>query len=459
MTLKKNDYLNLSVTDLTNLGFGVARHDGAVIFISSVVPGDEVRAKIIKVTKSYAVARVEEYIKRSDERTDKRCSIKACASCAYKHVEYECELEMKRRSVAQSFKKAGLDSIAVAPIIASPETAHYRNKAQYPISKDTSGRCVIGFYAPKTHRVTEAALCPMAPESFCEILETVRSFVDLYGISVYDEESGNGLLRHVYLRGAETTSEILLTLVINGDALPFSEEFCKLVNEKHPEVVGILLNVNKDLTNIVLGKKFAVLYGVDYITDTLAGVKLRVTAPSFYQVNRKCTEVLYGKARELAELTNEDTLLDVYCGAGSIGLSMARNVKELIGIEIVESAVECAKFNAKENGIENAHFFTADAKDTEKMLQRAETSLGRKITPTVVILDPPRAGCDEALIGYVASLSPKRVVYISCNPTTLARDVVLFGELGYTCNEVTPVDMFPGTGHVESLVCLTKQTN
>jgi 23S rRNA (uracil1939-C5)-methyltransferase len=297
----------------------------------------------------------------------------------------------------------------------------------------------------------------MAPNEFSEILETVREFVDRHGISVYDEESGTGLLRHVYLRLAETTSEILLTLVINGDTLPYSEELSRIIKGKHPEVVGFLLNKNTEKTNIVLGKEFKTLFGIDYITDTLAGVRLKITAPSFYQVNRKCTEVLYGKARELARLTKEDTLLDLYCGAGSIGLSMADDVKELIGIEIVDSAVECAKFNAEQNGITNARFFTADAADTEKMLNRAEAELGRKITPTVVILDPPRAGCDEALIRYVASLSPKRVVYISCNPTTLARDVVLFGELGYTCNEVTPVDMFPGTGHVESVVCLTRR--
>ena len=457
MKLNKNDCLKLSITDITNLGFGVARHDGAVIFISSAVPGDEVMAKIIKVTKSYAVARVEEYLKKSESRTEERCPIKACTSCAYKHINYECELEMKRRSVAGTFKKAGLDEITVAPIIGSVETSHYRNKAQYPISRGPSGKCVIGFYAPKTHRVTEAARCPMAPAEFSSILETVREFADEREISVYDEESGKGLLRHVYLRLAETTSEILLTLVINGDALPFSDEFCRIIKERHPEVVGVLLNKNTEVTNIVLGKEFKTLFGIDYITDTLAGVKLKITAPSFYQVNRKCTEVLYGKARELARLTKDDTLLDLYCGAGSIGLSMAADVKELIGIEIVDSAVECAKFNAEQNGISNAKFFTADAADTEKMLNRAEAELGRKILPSVVILDPPRAGCDEVLIKYISSLSPRRIVYISCNPTTLARDIVEFKKFGYYTDEVTPVDMFPGTGHVESVVCLTRR--
>lgn len=250
---------------------------------------------------------------------------------------------------------------------------------------------------------------------------------------------------------------MLLTLVINGDAIPNSSALVDKITSRFPEIVGILLNVNKKSTNVVLGDNFITIWGRDYIYDTLAGVRLKVTAPSFYQVNHGATELLYAKAKELAAPTKDDTLLDLFCGAGSIGLSMADSVKELIGIEIVDSAVECARENAQVNGAENALFFTGDVTETERLLANAERELGRKIKPDVVILDPPRAGCDEKLVRFVAGLSPKRVVYISCNPKTLARDVVIFRHLNYDTDTVYPFDLFPSTGHVESVVCLTRK--
>jgi 23S rRNA (uracil1939-C5)-methyltransferase len=271
------------------------------------------------------------------------------------------------------------------------------------------------------------------------------------------DQSGNGLLRHIYLRRGEVSGEVLLTFVINGTSLPNSEDLVRRMTAKFPEIVGILINENKKNTNIILGEKYSVLFGRDYIFDTLAGVKLKITAPSFYQVNHDCAEILYAKARELADLKPSDLLLDLYCGAGSIGLSMAKDCRELIGIEIVDSAVECARFNAENNGIKNASFYTGDAKDTEKLLAPAEAIRGEKILPDVVVFDPPRAGSDEALLRHVASLSPRKIVYISCNPATLARDMVVLRGLGYTGETVIPVDMFPGTGHVESVVCLTRK--
>ena len=292
---------------------------------------------------------------------------------------------------------------------------------------------------------------------FSEICAELCDYFAENGLSVYDEESGEGLLRHIYLRRAEVTGEILLTLVINGTALPFPDRLTERITKKFPEVVGILLNENTENTNVVLGERFITVFGRDYVYDLLSGVRLKITAPSFYQVNHDGAELLYAKARELAAPTKDDVLLDLYCGAGSIGLSMARDVKELYGVEIVESAVECAKENAAENGIKNAYFYTGDAKNTERLLENAEKALGKKITPDIIILDPPRAGCDEALVNFVSSLSPKRIVYISCNPKTLARDVARFIPLGYDTNEVIPVDMFPCTGHVESVVCLTRR--
>ena len=459
MGLKKNDCLTLKIEDLTNLGFGVAKADGQVVFVSDTVPGDEIIGKIIKVSSSFAVARVEKMLKSSPCRVDNRCGISGCHSCAYKKISYADECAIKEESVRQIFKKCGLDEVKIEKIIPSPAERGYRNKAQYPIARGRGGEYIIGFFAPKSHRVTEAAGCPLAPEIFGEIIECLRGFFEKFALSVYDEESGTGLLRHIYLRRGEVSGEVLLTLVINGSALPHAEELVRLITDSFPSVVGILLNFNRKSTNVILGDEYAVLYGRDHIFDTLAGVRLKITAPSFYQVNHDCAELLYSKARELSGLKESDTVLDLYCGAGSIGLSMASKCREVIGIEIVESAVKCAEFNAKENGIDNASFYTGDAKDTAKLLEGAEKIRGAKISADLVIFDPPRGGCDEALLLHVAkNLAPERIVYISCNPGTLARDMVILKSAGYVGNSVTPVDMFPGTGHVESVVCLERRS-
>lgn len=455
--IKKNDIIKLEINSITNLGFGVARHEGLVTFVSGAVTGDIAEVKIIKLTPSYAVGRVENFTKKSPLRDETRCLLDACSSCAYKRITYNHETEIKQKDVKEAFIKAGLPEVEIAALIGSPRVTEYRNKAQYPISIDKNGNYVIGFYAPKSHRVTEARLCPLAPKVFSDVINILASFFKKHRISVYDEEKNSGLLRHIYLRRGEMTDEILLTLVINGTTLPHSDELVNSINKQFTNIVGILLNVNEDKTNVILGNKFITLYGRDYIYDILGGIALKITAPSFYQVNHDAAELLYAKANELAKPTNEDTLLDLYCGAGSIGLSMASKVGELIGIEIIESAVLCARENAREANINNAKFYTGDASNTEKLLDNAERELGRKINPTIVVLDPPRAGCNEKLINYVASLSPKRIVYISCNPTTLARDCAVFKALGYICGEVTPFDLFPCTGHVETIVCLCKQ--
>ena len=458
MSLKKNDILDLDIIDMTNLGFGVAKHEGQVVFISGAVIGEKIRTKIIKCGASFAVGRIENIVSPSPNRTESRCKNPLCKSCAYKCIDYSLELELKREAIVADFKKVGLDGVKIAPIVSSPASLGYRNKAQYPIAKSPAGDYIIGFFAPKSHRVTEAADCPLAPDSFEKILNTLREFFKKNSISVYDEESGRGLLRHVYLRRGEISGEVLLTLVINGTTLPHSTELAKIIQSEHPEIVGLLLNVNQSKTNIILGDEWKILFGRDHIFDTLAGVRLKITAPSFYQVNHDCAELLYAKAKELAAPTKSDTVLDLYCGAGSIGLSMAKDCRELIGIEIVESAVECAKYNAEINGINNAAFYAGDAKGAEGLLDIAEAARGERICPDIVILDPPRAGCDEALLSYIAaSLSPKRIVYISCNPTTLARDMAILAQLGFAGDTVTPVDMFPGTGHVESVVCLTRK--
>ncbi|MBQ8372569.1 MAG: 23S rRNA (uracil(1939)-C(5))-methyltransferase RlmD [Clostridia bacterium] len=455
--IKKNDILSVEITDLTDLGFGVGRSGGRVIFVADTVPGDVVEARVIKVNASYLVGRVESVKVRSDAFVANRCEC-GCKSCAYRSISYADEAKLKEEGVRHLFSTEALAGIKVRPIVTSPKETRYRNKAQYPITKTKDGYAV-GFFAPKSHRVTPVEDCPLTPAVFSDICKYLCAYFAEENLSVYNETSGEGLLRHIYLRRGEVSGEILLTLVICGDTLPRVEKMAEKLCTCFPDVVGVLLNVNKENTNVVLGDRYITVFGRDHIYDTLGGVRLKITAPAFYQVNRECADLLYSLARELAAPCADDTLLDLYCGAGSIGLSMAKDVRELVGIEIVESAVECAKENASANGITNAHFFTGDAANTERLLDRAQHSLGRRIEPDIVILDPPRAGCDERLLEFVAKLTPKRVVYISCNPKTLARDVARMRALGYDTDSVTPVDMFPMTGHVESLVCLTRQTN
>lgn len=452
---KKNNILTVTVEDITDLGFGVGHADGAVIFIADTVPGDVVQARVIKVNASYLVGRVEKYIEKSTMRCDVRCPECNCHSCAYKNISYADEARLKEAGVSRLFSKGTLSGIETMPITLSPLEMRYRNKAQYPICAD-NGNYSVGFYAPKSHRVTPIDDCPLTHKVFSEITGVLTEYFRRYSLPVYDEVTGTGLLRHIYLRRGEVSGEILLTLVVTSFDVPHTDIMLKMITEHFSDVVGILLNKNAENTNIVLGKEYKTLWGRDFLFDTLSGVNLKITAPSFYQVNHAAAEMLYRKACELARPQPYDTLLDLFCGTGSIGLSMARDVKELIGIEIVESAVMCARENAKANGITNAHFFTGDATDTERLLEHAERQLERKIRPDIIILDPPRGGCDERLIRFTASLSPKRIVYISCNPKTLARDVELFRAIGFDTDKVYPIDLFPMTGHVETICLLSK---
>ncbi len=456
MKIKEKDIFDLEITDITDQGAGVAKASGMVVFVLGTVPGDRVKAEIIKVKKSHLVARVLEFYEKSPIRVENRCENRFCKSCAYKYLSYSEELSRKEENVRQIFKKAGLPEVEVLPIVGSPQEKGYRNKAQYPITRAKDGSYIIGFYAPKSHRAIEAADCYIEPEIFTEIIETLREFFSENDLSAYDEKTGKGLLRHIYLRRGEVTGEVLLTLVINGEKLKNSHILVKTITEKFPDVVGILLNINKKATNVILGERFVTLFGRDHIFDELSGVRLKITAPSFYQVNHDAAELLYAKAKELAAPEKTDLLLDLFCGAGSIGLSMAESCLELVGIEIVESAVLCARLNAESAGIQNASFYAGDATETERLLESAEAARGEKINPNIVILDPPRGGCDERLIKYVSALNPQRIVYISCNPATLARDMVIFRDLGFFAKNVTPFDLFPMTGHCETIVLLTK---
>lgn len=451
--LQKNAVYTVDITDMNFLGFGVTKIDGIAVFVGGAVTGDHARIKIIKTAKNYCIARCEEVLVPSLHRTEENCPVsRACGGCAFRAVTYGYEKELKENSVRQSFLKQGMRDVTVAPLTHADRLSHYRNKGQYPVQKNASGEIVIGFFAAKSHRVLDCAGCDLQSEAFAPIIEEIRAFLTENHISIYDEESGEGLVRHIYLRIGEKNGEIMLCLVLNGDKLPDEDAFIRRMTEKFPAIRSLYVNTNTKNTNVVLGDKFRLLAGNAYIEDILCSVKLRITPQSFYQVNRDAAELLYEKAAELADFRGDELLLDLYCGIGSIGLSMAHKVKKLIGIEVVPSAIECAKINAAENGITNASFYCGDAADAEKLLASAKAAEG-EFTPDVVVLDPPRKGCAEELLAFVARLGVERIVYISCNSETLARDAKFLTENGYTMDKVYPFDLFCRTGHCE---CVTR---
>ena len=459
--IRKNDTLVLSVTDINNLGCGVSHlDDGRVVFVRGAVTGDKIEAKIIKINFSYAVARLEKLLERSSVRCEDGCEAReSCGGCVFRHINYEYEKQIKKNYVKHAFIKAGLPDVKVNDVHSTENIYGYRNKAQYPFAMTKEG-LRAGFYALKTHNVIPASNCALQPSVFGDILESVCAFANENSLSVYDENSGKGLLRNLYLRAGQSTGEIMLCLVINGDSLPKERDLVAYVTERYPEIVSIQINKNKKNTNVVLGDEYRVLFGKSYIEDVLCGRRFRITPESFYQVNHDGAELLYGLAKQKAtEGKNEKIrLVDLYCGTGTIGLSMADVASELVGVEIVEGAVECAKINAEINGVKNAEFYAGDAKDIESLISSVERARG-DLEPDVVILDPPRKGCSVEVIEFLAKRGIKRIVYVSCDPDTLARDCALFGQLGYAIGDVDPVDMFPRTGHVESVVCLTRTFN
>ena len=454
--LQKGAELLLEVTDLNNLGCGVARApDGRAVFLAGAVAGDTVRALIIKVNKTFAVGRVLEVVTPSAHRSDGYCAAPAsCGGCVYRYLTYEKELALKRELVVQMFRKAGLADVTVEAVRTIGATKSYRNKAEYPITGGKNG-LFGGFYAQKTHRVVPCSDCSLLPPVFGEILDT---FCDLYtkqGVLPYDEETGKGVIRHLYLRQGVGTGELMVCPVINSKSLLKEQEFVDILLQKFPQVTSVMINENTRRTNVVLGERYRTVYGKPYIEDVLCGKRFRIAPASFYQVNHDAAELLYGLAAERTGLDGKGLLLDLYCGAGTIGLSMAQRAGEVIGIEIVPAAVECANVNKALNGIENAHFYCGDAANAEGLLAPVEAERGT-LHPDVVILDPPRKGCDRQLLEFLAAREVPRIVYVSCGPDTLARDCAILRALGYEIGVVTPVDLFPRTGHVESVVCLTR---
>ena len=455
MPLQKNQILTLRIERLSSDGSGVAHSaDGEAVFVPGTAPGDEARVRIVKDCGRYAFGILDELLTPSPDRIPVDCPVAGpCGGCSLRHLDYAAELRAKQESVLDAFRRIGGLEVPVLDILPSPDADRYRNKVQFPVGIDKNGVPCIGFYAGRTHRIVPCPDCKLQPSVLNEIGNALCAFFAQQGIRPYDEQSGKGLVRHIFLRRGAHSGQIMVCLVCTRAKLPHAEQLCTALRGQFPAISTILLNVNAKSTNVILGSENHILYGPGYIEDTLCGVPVRLGPLSFYQVNTLAAERLYGVAAQYAQLTPDDTLLDLYCGMGTIGLSMAEQCRELIGVEIVPEAIESAKANAARMGeavAAKSRFFCADA-------GQAATQLAAEgLHPDIVMLDPPRKGCDEATLSAVVRMAPRRVVYVSCNPATAARDAAWLEKNGYHTEKVQPVDLFPRTKHCEAVLLLTK---
>ncbi|MEG0852630.1 MAG: 23S rRNA (uracil(1939)-C(5))-methyltransferase RlmD [Angelakisella sp.] len=452
--LNKNDIITLNIDSITNEGNGVGRYEGMAVFVPMTAPAEQVQVRIVKVQKSYCYGIVEELLSPSPDRIVPDCPVfKRCGGCSLRHIRYSGELAAKEQWVADAVRRLGGIELPVLPILPSPQQDGYRNKAQYPIGKDSTGKVFCGFYAPRTHSIVPAASCRLQPEFFEALCGAVCAYIEATGGSVYDEATGTGLFRHLYLRYGEASGEVMVCLVINGKSIPKPKLLTDSVLAACDKVKSIILNHNTQNTNVILGKESTLLWGSDHISDILCGVELDISPLSFYQVNRQGAEQLYGVAARMADLSEGQLLLDLYCGAGTIGLSMARQSPkvQLIGVEIIESATKNAKSNALRAGMPEARFITGDAGFAAAKLA------SEGLRPDVIVVDPPRKGCDTPTLDAIEKMAPKHIVIVSCNPATMARDMARLVERGYTVQEIQPVDMFPRTNHVEAVALLSRE--
>ena len=455
MPLQKNQLLTLRIERLSNDGSGVAHSsEGEAVFVPGTAPGDEAQVRIVKDCGRYAFGILDELLTPSPDRIPVDCAVAGpCGGCSLRHLDYAAELRAKQESVADAFRRIGGLDVPVLDALPSPEVDRYRNKVQFPVGRDKDGAPCIGFYAGRTHRIVPCPDCKLQPGVLNDIGNTLCAFFAAHGIQPYDEERGKGLVRHIFLRRGAHSSQIMVCLVCTRPKLPHSDELVALLREKFRDIATILINVNAKKTNVILGEESVTLYGPGCIEDTLCGVPVQLGPLSFYQVNTLAAEQLYGIAAEYAQLTPDDLLLDLYCGMGTIGLSMADHCRELIGVEIVPEAIDSAKANAARMGnavAAKSRFFCADAGEAAARLA------AEGLRPDVIMLDPPRKGCDETTLSAVVQMSPRRVVYVSCNPSTAARDAAWLGQHGYRAEKVQPVDLFPRTKHVEAVLLLTK---
>lgn len=445
---KKNDIVTLTIERTGLAGEGVAHLDGQVVFVAGALPGETCDVQLLKVGKAAIWGRIHRLHAPSPHRAAPDCPhYPKCGGCQYRHMTYAAELEAKRTRVEDALRRIGGSEAAVSVILGAENTLRYRNKVQLPVSPGPDGP-KIGFFRARSHDVVDVADCLLQPETASALRAALRDWMVGYEVPAYDEETHQGLIRHLYVRFSQTHA--LCCIVANASKLPHEGELADALRQAAPELSGVVLSVNQERTNVVLGRETRVLWGRDYLDDTLCGLTFRISVPSFYQVNRDQAEVLYGKALEFAGLTGTELVLDLYCGIGTISLVMAKRAGKVIGAEIVPAAVTDAKANAARNGVTNADFICGDAGTAAQHLAM------QGLRPDVICVDPPRKGLSPEVCDAIADMAPGKVVYVSCDPATLARDVKRLGESGYTVQKAVAVDMFPRTAHVESVVLMTR---
>ena len=452
MEYRKNDIVTLEIVDCGTDGEGIGKADGFTVFVKDAVIGDTVTAKIMKAKKNYGYGRLMEILNASPYRVEPVCpSARQCGGCQLQAVSYEEQKVFKEKKLRGHLERiGGFTNLPMEPLIGMDEPYHYRNKAQFPVGRNKEGKIVTGFYAGRTHAIIENRDCALGIPENKDVLDRVIAHMEKYNIAPYDEVTGKGLVRHIFVRYGFFTGELMVCLIINGQDLPHQRELVEKLCEI-PGMTSISLNMNKKRSNVILGDKVKTIWGKEYITDKIGDISYEISPLSFFQVNPQQTWKLYSKALEYADLHGEETVWDLYCGIGTISLFLAQKAKFVRGVEIVPAAIEDAKRNAQINHIENVEFFVGKA---EEVLPREYEKNG--VYADVIVVDPPRKGCDAMLLKTILKMQPKRVVYVSCDSATLARDLRFLCDNGYELKKVCGVDQFPQTVHVETVVLLSK---
>lgn len=462
MEYKKNDMLTVTIEDMGHDGEGIGKIDGYTVFVKDALIGDTVGAKIIKAKKNYGYARLMEILKPSEDRVEPLCPYaRQCGGCQIQALSYNKQLEYKQNKILNNLMRIGgfsPEEIHMEPIMGMEKPFHYRNKAQFPVGTDKEGNLVTGFYAGRTHSIISNRRCYLGVEINEKILDIIMEYMTRNHISAYDEAKGKGLVRHVLIRSGFISGELMVCLVINGTKLPYSEQLVKELT-KIPGMTSISININREKTNVILGREVKVLWGQEYITDSIGSVSYQISPLSFYQVNPVQTKKLYEKALEFADLKGNETVWDVYCGIGTISLFLAQKAKQVYGVEIVSAAIEDARRNARLNQIENAEFFVGKAEEVLPGFyeEYSRTHPGENARADVIVVDPPRKGCEESVLDTMVKMQPERIVYVSCDSATLARDLRILCDKGYRIDRCVGCDMFPQTVHVETVCLLSRR--
>ncbi|MBM7614186.1 23S rRNA (uracil(1939)-C(5))-methyltransferase RlmD [Alkaliphilus hydrothermalis] len=448
--VEKNKVYEIQIIDLGHSGEGIGKVDGFTVFVEGGLPGDVIKVKTTVVKKNYATGKLLEMITPSNSRVEPTCAIAhKCGGCQIMHMDYQAQLDIKTSRVEETLKRIGKIDAKVLPTLGMDNPYWYRNKAQFPVGM-TAGKAILGFYEKGSHNIVDTGYCHIQHPVNEKIVALMKDFIQKYKISVYDEKTKKGLIRHVVTKVGYQTGEVMVVVITNGKELPHQEQLIKLLKDNIEGLESIVQNINTQNTNVIFGRESITIYGRDHIVDYIGDLKFNISARSFFQVNPLQTKVLYEKALEYAQLKGEESVFDIYCGIGTISLFLAQKAKKVYGVEVVEAAIDDAKKNAEINGMTNTEFYVGEAEKVVPELYK------QGIKADVVVVDPPRKGCDEAVLDTIVSMAPERIVYVSCNPATLARDLAYLNDRGYKAEEVQPVDMFPHTSHVETVVLMSR---